>query len=64
MVAKTFNDKAIKIRADKLKRIGSQAIKKAQNENKKLGIPNAYSKLGRLYYKLPNGEVTYKNPFK
>ena len=45
-------------------RIGNRAIKKAQEENRKKGIPNAYSYSGHIYYKLPNGELTREDPIK
>ena len=63
MVVKKFHNIEIYQRAIDLKRIGNQAIRKAQDENKTLGIPNAYSREGRLYYELPNGNITYKDPF-
>ncbi len=43
-------------------RIGNRAVKKAQEENRKKGIPNVYSYNGHLYYELPNGELTKENP--
>lgn len=50
-------------RAAELLRIGNRAVQKAQERNRRLGIPNAYSKDGVRYYQLPNGEITMKNPF-
>jgi hypothetical protein len=44
-------------------RIGNIAVSEAQEENRRLGIPNAYSRNGKLYFELPNGEITSKNPF-
>ena len=49
--------------AAELLRIGNRAVQKAQEENRRLGIPNAYSRNGVQYYELPNGEITTKNPF-
>lgn len=46
-----------------LQRIGNEAVRAAQEENRRLGIPNAYSRNGRLYFELPNGEITEKDPF-
>jgi hypothetical protein len=63
MVVNKLNNLEIYQRAIELKKIGNQAVRKAQNENKRLGIPSVYSRRGRLYYELPNGEITYKNPF-
>ena len=39
-------------------RIANRAAKKAQEENRKKGIPNVYSFNGHIYYELPNGELT------
>lgn len=48
----------------KITRLGNRAIKKAQEENRKKGLPSVYSKNKRLYYELPDGTITMKNPFK
>ena len=45
-------------------RIGNRAVKKAQEENRKKGIPNVYSYNGHIYYELPNGELTKENPLR
>lgn len=47
-----------------LMRIGSLAVHEAQQENRRLGIPNVYSINGILYYELPNGELSREDPFK
>ncbi|MCK5524958.1 MAG: hypothetical protein KAI83_17665 [Thiomargarita sp.] len=52
------------IQAAEFKRIGNRAIHKALEENRQLGIPNVFSRNGKLYYELPNGEITTKDPFK
>lgn len=49
--------------AAELLRIGNRAVQKAQERNRRLGIPNAYSRNGVRYYELPNGELTRENPF-
>ena len=46
----------------KFLRIGNRAVKRAQEENRKKGIPNVYDFNGHLYYELPNGELTKKDP--
>ena len=46
-----------------LLRIGNRAVKRAQEENRKKGIPNVYDINGHLYYELPNGELTTKDPY-
>lgn len=47
----------------KFLRIGNRAVKKAQEENRKKGIPNVYDFNGHLYYELPNGELTKEDPY-
>lgn len=42
--------------------IANRASKHAQEENRKKGIPNVYDFNGHLYYELPNGELTKKDP--
>jgi hypothetical protein len=49
--------------AAELRRIGNRAVRNAQAENRRLGIPNAYSRRGRLYFELPSGEITEDDPF-
>ena len=63
MVVKKLNDIKIYQRAIKLKRIGNQSVKKAHEENKKFGIPSVYSSRGKLFYEMPNGEITRIDPF-
>ncbi len=46
-----------------LLRIGNRAVKRAQEENRKKGIPNVYDINGHLYYELPNGELTKEDPY-
>ena len=45
-------------------RIGNRAVKRAQEENRKKGIPNVYSYNGHIYYELPDGELTKEDPLK
>ena len=45
-------------------RLGNRAVKRAQEENRKKGIPNVYSFNGHIYYELPNGELTREDPYK
>ena len=46
-----------------LLRIGNRAVKRAQEENRKKGIPNVYDFNRHLYYELPNGELTKEDPY-
>ena len=49
-------------RAREMLRIGNRAAKRAQEENRKKGIPNVYDINGHLYYELPNGKLTREYP--
>jgi hypothetical protein len=44
-------------------RIGTRAALRAQAENRALGIPNSFTRDGKLYYELPDGTITQENPF-
>jgi hypothetical protein len=46
-----------------LQRIGSRAVKKAQEESRRLKVPNVYTHNGTLYYELPDGRLTTVDPF-
>lgn len=46
----------------KISQIVSRAIKKAVEENRRLGLPNVFSKNGKIYFELPNGTLTTTNP--
>ena len=45
-----------------LTKLGNRGVKKAQQENHRLGIANVYFKNGKIYYQLPNGDITTKKP--
>lgn len=49
--------------AIEFQRIANAAVREAQMENRKQGIPNVYSWNGKLYYELPNGELSTEDPF-
>jgi hypothetical protein len=44
-------------------RIFNNAVHKAQQRNREMGIPNVYSRNGHLYYELPDGTITTEDPF-
>ena len=48
--------------AHEIQLIANRAVKRAQEENRKKGIPNVYDINGHLYYELPNGELTKEDP--
>jgi hypothetical protein len=43
-------------------RVGREAVQAAIEENRRLGVPNVYSINGRIYYELPNGELSLEDP--
>ena len=49
--------------AEKLLKLGNRAIKKAQDNNRKNGIPNVYCINGKIVFELPNGELTTQYSF-
>lgn len=44
-------------------KIGNRAVQKAQEKNRKNGIPNVYAKNHKVIFELPNGKITSTNPF-
>lgn len=44
--------------------IASKGVAKVIKENDKRGIPSVFSIDGEIYYKLANGKLTTKSPFK
>ena len=39
-------------------KLGNKAVKKAQENNRKNGIPNVYCINGKIVFELPNGELS------
>ena len=48
---------------DELRRIGSSAVAKAQDDSRRMGVPNVYSINGRLYYETKTGELSTADPY-
>ena len=44
--------------------IFTKAVRKAQAENRKLGLPNVYSEEGKIFYQLPDGKIATRPPKK
>jgi len=44
-------------------KIGNEAVHKAQEENRKLGIPSVYGRNGKVYFELPDGTITTESPW-
>ena len=43
-------------------RIGNRAVKKAQLNSLKKGVPNVYMLNDKIFFQLPDGEITSKVP--
>jgi hypothetical protein len=56
-------DEGVLRRALEAQRMGKRAAQKAQEENRRLGLPNTYSRNGVNYYELPDGTITSQSPF-
>lgn len=52
------------MRSVEIRRIGNSAVRRAQEESRRLGVPNVYLRNGRLYFELPNGELTQRDLFR
>ncbi|MGI8788100.1 MAG: hypothetical protein ACR2HG_10105 [Pyrinomonadaceae bacterium] len=48
----------------KIVRIGNRAVRQAQKENHRLGLPNIYWRNGKIIYEMPNGEIIVKDSSK
>ena len=48
---------------DEIVRLGNRGVARAQENNRRLGVPNVYSINGRLYYEKSNGELSATDPF-
>lgn len=46
-----------------VERTANRAVRKAREDNRRMGVPNVYSINGILYYELPNGELTREDPW-
>ena len=43
--------------------IGARAVRNAQEENRRRGIPNTYFINGRTYYELSDGTLSLEDPY-
>lgn len=48
----------------KLLAIANRAVRKAQDENRRKGVPNVYVVNGTLVWQLPDGTITTDNPMR
>lgn len=47
---------------NKITYLGNLAVHKAQEENRKKGVPNVYSLNGKIVWQMPDGTITEKSP--
>lgn len=47
---------------DRLIQLAREAVREAQQQSRDLGVANVYSFNGRLFYELPNGELSLTKP--
>ncbi len=45
-------------------RIMSRAVRRAQEESRRLSVPNVYSYGGTIYYEAPDGTLTTEDPYR
>ncbi len=64
MEVEKFDDLSLYQFAGEVIWIGNQAVRKACEENHRLGLPNVFTINGKIYYELPNGEITTESPLK
>ena len=62
-MSNSTSDDAGHAKIRELIRIGNRAVRKAQEESRRLGVPNVYSYNGILYYELPDGELSRTDPY-
>lgn len=48
-------------RALEFQRIGNLAVRRAQEENRRLGLANVYSRNNKLIYEMPDGTIIVKD---
>jgi len=49
-------------KVDELMRVCRSAVREAQSESRRLGVPNVYCFNGQIVYELPTGELTLTPP--
>ena len=50
-------------RALNFERIGNRAVRKAQEESRRLGVPNVYEINGVIYYERPDGTLSTSDTY-
>ena len=63
MSSKPTKDIDVYREISEVQRIVSRAVQKAQEESRRLGVPNVYCINGVIYYELPSGELSTTDPY-
>ncbi len=56
-------DKELYEQAIEFERIGSQAVRQAREESRRLGVPNVYVVGSTLYYERPDGTLSTRDTY-
>lgn len=63
MKVEKLNDLGVYQRGADFTRIGNNAVRNARENLHKKGLPIVFSRNGKVFYELPDGEITSINPF-
>lgn len=59
-----FRNKDIYKEALQFAAIGNRGVQMALNESQRKGIPVVFGILNKIFYRMPDGTITTKSPFK
>lgn len=62
-IVDSFDDIEIYKKDAFINKIGLAAMKEEKEKNKRLGIPSSFMQNGKIYYELPDGTITDKQPW-
>ena len=63
MLERASIDEETLLESMELQRIGSEAVHAAQEESRRMGVPNVYCINGHIYYELPDGTLSLNDPW-
>lgn len=62
--SETEPKRSLEARMSEFIRIGRNAVRKAQEESRRLGVPNVYEIDGVILYEWPDGELRREDPYR
>jgi 2',3'-cyclic-nucleotide 2'-phosphodiesterase (5'-nucleotidase family) len=62
-IVESFDDIEIYKTSAFMNKIAADAMQEEKEKNKQLGIPSAFMQNGKIYYELPDGTITDKQPW-